>query len=657
MRGSGRDTTDRTRAGDDELGLDAPITRRDFVHVTAAGLAGLALVGCRDPDAAEGGASVGAGPGARGATEALPDGWYGYGGVGDYASSHGNTPEVVRVAHALSDGGLEAAIAGATETGEHYDLVIVGAGIAGLSAAHHFRRLHPRGRCLVLENHPIFGGEAKRNEFEVDGARIAGPQGSNDFSVPPATGDPDDYFSALGIPREFEYAPWDEEAEGVRVPFDNFSYMHWVEDRFSVGHFFDGPGSGEGRWVRDLWGRGLSRTPWPEALRAEILRWRGESALGHRPLGESSDGVPRWLDRITMREYYEGVLSLPPEVTSYVDPILASIIGLGCDAISAWWGWHFALPGFGAPSRYDGITFHSFPGGNAGIARHFVKRLIPAAIRGSTEFEEVIYGTVDFAELDRAGRPVRMRLGSTVVRVEHAGVRAESERVRVTYMRAGRPYVVQADGVVMAAGGWMNRHVLRDLPASHRRAYGEFRHAAVLVVNVALTNWRFLHRLGLAACLWSEGLGFSCNIRRPMWIGDRRPPFHPDRPIVLTFYIPLHRPDLPASEQGIAGRTELLTTSFRGYERQIREQMVRLFGAAGFDPRSDIAGIVLNRWGHAYVAPGPGFFFGRDGEPAPSDVVRTPFGRIAIGHSELRGHQNWTGAAAEGRRALELLLQ
>lgn len=89
---------------------------------------------------------------------------------------------------------------------------------------------------------------------------------------------------------------------------------------------------------------------------------------------------------------------------------------------------------------------------------------------------------------------------------------------------------------------------------------------------------------------------------------------------------------------------------------RLRAQMAELFADAGLDPRRDIAGIVLNRWGHAYVAPGPGFFFGRKDEPAPPDVIREPFGRIAIGHSELRGHQNWTGTAGEGRRALETVL-
>jgi spermidine dehydrogenase len=120
---------------------------------------------------------------------------------------------------------------------------------------------------------------------------------------------------------------------------------------------------------------------------------------------------------------------------------------------------------------------------------------------------------------------------------------------------------------------------------------------------------------------------------------------------VLTFYVPFFYPGGPAREQGTRGRLELLTTSFADYERQIRRQMTRLFESAGFDARRDIAGIVLNRWGHAYVNPQPGFYFGKDGAPAPREILRQRHGRIAFGHSELEGHQNWPGAVRNGARA------
>ena len=142
-----------------------------------------------------------------------------------------------------------------------------------------------------------------------------------------------------------------------------------------------------------------------------------------------------------------------------------------------------------------------------------------------------------------------------------------------------------------------------------------------------------------------------------MIVGDHRPPLDPDQPTVLTFYVPFYYPGLPVPQQGSKGREELLSTSYRDYETQIREQMVRLFGQGGFDPKRDIAGIILNRWGHAYVDPEPGFYFGKNGDPAPRDIIRQRYGRIAFAHSELQGLQSGFGAITEARRAVKQVLE
>ncbi|MDH3733954.1 MAG: NAD(P)-binding protein [Gemmatimonadota bacterium] len=638
--------------GSSDSGRLRGITRRDFVYLAGAGAAG-AVVSCRadSPGGTPLDRIAGGPPDAW--SDALGVAWYGPGGVGDYAPSHGNTPDVVRLAHGLRVDRYAGQLADASDTGERFDVVIVGGGLAGLSAAHHFKRHHPTGRCLVLDNHPIFGGEAKRNEFDVGGVRLMGPQGSNDFVARAGDGGPDDYFRSLGIPMEFEYAP--DDSTDLRVPLENYGFMHWVQDRFSVGHRLGGVAGGEDAFIRDLWGAGLETAPWSEEVKAGFRRWRDARLADHAPPDVSGQDPPRWLDGITLKQYYEGVLGLPPQVTAYVDPILASIIGLGCDAVSAWWGYHFALPGFGVPSRYDDVVFQSFPGGNAGIARYFMKDLVPDSIPGDGSLGDMVGAEVRFDELDRAGGTVAVRLSATVVDVRHFG--PAQDRVRVTYALGDRLYSVEASGVVMASGGWVNRHVLPELPDSHRHAYEQFVHAPILVANVALTNWRFMERLGVAACMYEGDLGFSCNIRRPMYTPSYRPPFGPDHPNVLTFYITFESPGLAPGDQGIAGRTEMLSTSFADYERRLVDQMRTLFDDGGFDAGSDIAGIVLNRWGHAYLAPGPGFFFGTNPAPAPPDVIRQPLGRIAIGHSELRGHQNWTGAAGEGRRAVETLLE
>ena len=617
---------------DKELGIDQAITRRDFIYGSSL-LVGTALAGCgRDAPPA----------GSQDFSFEVGADWYGPGGTGDYAASHGNTPGLVSTAHEIRAGRFEKIEDAALNSFEEYDLVIVGGGFAGLAAAHHFHRLHPSGRALILDNHPIFGGEAKRNDFEVNGVHVSGPQGSNDFAIQKETGEPDDYFTALNLPREFEFAEPGGAAAGMRIPFDNYDYLHWHHNSFDVAHFYR---EGALPWVKDLWQSGLESTPWDGAVQRAFQRLRQTEVSA--PEGQD---IGRWLDSMTLKSYYEDIHELPPEVSAYYDPIMASIAGLGCDAITAYWGLGFDFPGFSKPEDYDAEPLKSFPGGNAALARHFVKQFNSDAIEGS-DFESILFGKIAFDQLDRDGKPVRMRLDSTAVRVEN-----KSDSVRVIYARGGELHQLTAKAVVMASGGWVNRHVIRDLPDAYNRAYDAFTHSPVLVANVALTNWRFLERLGIAAAIWSEGFGFTCNIRRPMVVGGKSQPLHPDQPIVLTFYAPIFKPGLPAKQQGSVGRAEMLTTSFSDYELQIREQMTAMFSSGGFDPVNDIAGIILNRWGHAYVAPGPGFHFGANGAAAPPDVIREPIGRIAIGHSELRGHQNWTGAAAEGRRAVESLL-
>jgi spermidine dehydrogenase len=101
----------------------------------------------------------------------------------------------------------------------------------------------------------------------------------------------------------------------------------------------------------------------------------------------------------------------------------------------------------------------------------------------------------------------------------------------------------------------------------------------------------------------------------------------------------------------------LFAQSYAAIEAAVREQLTLMFGDHGFDADRDIAGIVTNRWGHAYVVDPPGFFFGKDGRPAAKDVLQQRFHRLSFGHSELTGAQMWETAAGEGERASKQALE
>ncbi len=633
-------------------GFNRGITRRDFLNGAAMG-AGGALLGTPAPGFGQ--------PQVQAPRPSLDPDWYGFGGVGDYRLSHGNTPDVVAAAHRLRDGEFPTSLRQFSEV-EEYDLVIVGGGMAGLGAALEFAKTRKPGQtCLMLDNHPIFGGEAKENEFNVNGTRLIGPQGANGFFVPAAVVDNPEraagdarYYAELDVPRDFRLQDWPADAEPLRFCADNYGYLvRGLQANTSVGHYFDDGDSARGSWAVDMWRQRLANTPLSAATRKMLVQWYETGAT--RQFASNADAM-RALDTMSYRAFLETELQLGPDAAAHADLFLASAAGLGSDAVSAYAAYQLPMPGL-ADVPPAGLKRFSFPGGNSGFVRYFLKRLIPAAIAGRPDFDDIITGRINFDALDQAGQPLRIRLSSTALSVAHEGDPDSAGSVSLVYMRDGELRGIRAKAVVMATGGWMNRYVVRDLPDDYRQAYEQFQHAPFLVANVALTNWQFLYKLGITAAIWNKGegdFGYTCNIRNPMQVGDYQPPLDPTQPTVLSFYTPFYYPGLPVAAQCRVGRAELLSTPYPVYEEKILAQMQKLFGSAGFDPGRDVAGIILNRWGHAYSVPFPGFYGGATGN-APRDVIRKNYGRIAFGHSELDGLQHWGPAADEGRRAFNQL--
>src|SRR5437762_10250020 len=173
-----------------------------------------------------------------------------------------------------------------------------------------------------------------------------------------------------------------------------------------------------------------------------------------------------------------------------------------------------------------------FPGGNSGMIRLFVKTLIPASIEGPRTMAAVHNNPVNFAALDQPDQPVRIRLESTAVRVEHMGEPSKADFVSVMYLKGGKIFRVKAKTVVMAGGGWMAKHVVRDLDESRRRSYDQFFYSPYMTANVAVRNWRFLYDLGISSAAWFEGFGRYVNVRKQALFGVDLPEVGPDLPTV-----------------------------------------------------------------------------------------------------------------------------
>lgn len=622
---------------DRALGLDQAISRRDFLNSTLLA-SGALLMSSATPLQ----------------LMAEQDDWTSYGGVGDYARSNGNTLEVLTAGHRIRDGEFEIFPKNLIETDEMYDCVIVGGGISGLAAALFFQRQAGKGKtCLVLDNHPIFGGEAKRNEFVVDGQHLVAHQGSAIFQVQYPHSFIARFYNSIGMNMPtLQYQSWSGKSH--EIPLAHTPYELVDSAPATYGFYFGSKfGQKPGMWMIDPWGKKLESAPISAAQKAELLKWRSGPATPQKKPEYEGDEISRQLDAITLEEHIMQVYGIGRDtIRTFLSPVEGGGSGLGPDVLSAYADYAFETlrP---MPETEDQM----FPGGNTEFARLMVKALIPAAIASPATVEGVCKGQVDFTALDQPSSAVRIRLSSTAVWVQHDGDPGRAHSVSVIYARRGKIYRVKARSVVMAGGCWTTKHIIRDLPSSHRDAYEQFYRSPCMMANVAVRNWRFLYKMGISGCRWFEGIGNYMDVRRQAVVGAASPTIGPDSPVVLTLKVLYSYPGLAIAEQGSRGREEILNTPFRDYEGKIRQQFTDMFSAAGFDARRDIAGIILNRWGHAYLNPQPGFFFGVNGKPAPRETLRgAPFGRIAFANTDLAGMMDHRCSILEAHRAVGQLL-
>ena len=643
---------------DRELGMARKITRRDFLN-GAALTAGATLLPSQLL------AAMANGGDAKISAEYYPPALTGLRG------SHTGSFEVM---HSLRDGAFWDDAGKPSDTGEVYDLVVVGGGISGLSAAHYFRKIAgPKAKVLILENHDDFGGHAKRNEFRV-GTRTMQSFGGT-FSIE----SPAPYSAvAKGLIEELQidvasfpkYISRDlYRSQGLK-PSIFFDRETFGVDRLVVnptpmgGGEMSGPAdSGSGAWKKFL-----AEAPFSDHAKRDFQRLHQE----HKDYfpGLTSDQKKARLARLSYAKYLTEVVGVSEDIVKLYQAVPHPLFGVGIDAVAAQDAWGFRLPGFaglnleptpGKGMNRDAIPneeaekyFFHFPDGNASIARLFVRKLIPDAIPGNS-VTDVVAAKANYAKLDESSAPVRIRLNSTVVRVKHVGDQATAKEVEVGYVNGGKLQTVRAANCILACWHVVIPYICEELPDKQKEALRSAQKVPLLYTNVAINNWTSFRNLGANPIYAPGSYHTSVNLDMPVSIGDYHCSQKPEEPVVIHMMKTPNKPGLPARQQHSKGRAELYTTKFATIEREIREQLARTLGAGGFDPVRDIAAITVNRWPHGYAYEYNSLFdkFWLEGGEIPCEVARKPFGRLAIANADADAYAYTDCAIDQAYRAVE----
>ncbi len=562
------------------------------------------------------------------------------------------------VAHSLLKDGSSWPRPG-NRTDDDYDLVVVGGGISGLSAAFLFRQqAGPDARILILDNHDDFGGHAKRNEFDVDGKHIIGYGGSMTLD------NPGKYSrEAKGLLKDI----------GIQVDrfYDFFDQEFFASHGLKHGVYFSAE-----RYGRDSAHPQVFRAyeselapNWREIIAAYPLSDEGKasfvSLLDDPPdflSGRSDPEKVELMRRISYSDYLRRHAGAHEDVVAFLRDQLRGLWGFGFDALSALEGARYHMPGTWHAwplvatevERENEPYIHHFPDGNAGVARALVRRLIPSALPGPDTMEALATTPVDYAQLDRRSNRTRVRLHSTAIDVRHVNGGAA---VDVMYVTQGKAHRVRGKHTVLACYNSIIPYLCPELPDTQADAIRMAEKIPLAYINVALRNWHAFAKLGFhefyvpqSEFMHSFGLDF------PVSIGNYSFAHSPADPIVVHGSFAPTVPDqgLTERQQHVAGRARMLQMSFADFETQIVNQLSGALQGGGFDAERDIAAITVNRWPHGYAYEYNELYDPPDWNPrhGPHLQGAARIGRISIANSDAAAYAYVNGAIDAAVRAV-----
>ena len=618
------------RKTDKQLGMHRSITRRDFVQGSS-----LAVLGA----VTSGAASVTATAAAEAASALTAGSYYPPTKTGMRGSHNG----AYEVAHALARQG--ASFDNPEATGEEYDLVVVGAGISGLAAAHYYReRFGDDTRILLLDNHDDFGGHAKRNEFHQGGSMVLSLGGTHNLEWWQFSDDVKAFMKTFGV-----------DVEAMR---NNMDFSYGQDAPNSPAMWFDESTYGVNRLVANVdFNQQLSpeiidQFPISEAGRQSLKSFYGRRDNVFADL--SDDETDELLSSISYPDFLRQYGGLTEDALQLFDKKEHGAWGIEMRALSAndaLWDDNPGLHLMGEDWSYDGRDYPAalWPDGNASLVRLMVARLLPHVAPNVTP-DNVALAAFNYAALDEPERAVRVRLNATVVNTVNTETGA-----RITYVENGKLKEINAKHAVLACYHSVIPHLCPSLPEPQKDALNYQVKIPLILTNVLIRNTDALDKLGVDGISCPGRLHARLFLFKGINNGGYEHPMEDSGPVSLVFWGAISPPEdaVDLKSQLRASRKKLLAMSFEDFEREVRTVLDDLLGPAGFDVNEDLLAITVNRWPHGYSYEymdlwDPDW---AEGE-APHEIARQTFGAIAIANSDAGASAYTHVAIDEAYRAI-----
>ncbi|MBT1259193.1 NAD(P)/FAD-dependent oxidoreductase [Pseudomonas sp. VS40] len=545
---------------------------------------------------------------------------------------------------------------------EHYDLVVVGGGLSGLSAAWFYREKHPKAKILILENHDDFGGHAKRNEFQAGGRMIIGYGGSEAFQSPNHlySKQVNGLLKKLGVNiKRFETA-FDRQfypdlglSRGVFFDKENFG-----EDKLVTGDPTPmvaddiAPDRLNARAIRDF----INDFPLPPADRQALIELH-TAPKDYLP-GKTAEEKADYLAATSYRDFLLKNVGLSEGAVKYFQSRTNDFMALSIDAVASSDAYNVGFPGFAglnlapiseeAAAEMEEPYIYHFPDGNASVARLLVRSLIPGVAPGHT-MDDIVLAAFDYAKLDQPKAAVRLRLNSTAVSVRNVG-----DGVHIGYSRGGQLAQVSGKRCILACYNMMIPYLLKDVPAPQAHALSQNVKYPLVYTKVVIRNWQSFQKLGVHE-IYAATLPYSrIKLDYPVSMGGYDHPRDPTQPIGLHMvYVPTSpNSGMNARDQARAGRGKLYGQTFEQLEAQLRDQLQRMLGPGGFEHERDILAITVNRWSHGYASFSNSLFDKADESEALMKLAKKPVGHVSIANSDAAWSAYAHAAIDEAYRAV-----